>query len=237
MPDEKVLDRLAKLMAMGESPNEHEATLAGQRAAELMAKHQLTMADLMAHVKQSDITVETGRVDDEDAAPMSKRRELWMEVLLTGIVTAVGGKSWKHTRAKNYTFWMVGPPDAVSSARYLYMMLERVVGRIARKEMKDRAESNSFRRAYATGIAQRIGVRLQEQRRSTMDAGTSTALVFVGQQQAAVEKYYAAKNMKTGRGGHTQTPNAIGEGWVRGGSVDIGSSARDTLSAPKKELK
>lgn len=238
MIDTKVLERLSKLMEMSERGTEHEATIAAQRASELMAKHQLTMADVLSHIKDREviITTETGRVDDEENAPPGKRRELWMEVLLVGVAHACGGKTFKYSHGKTYTFWMVGPPDSVAAARYLYMMLEKDIGRIARKEMKDRGESNSFRRAYARGIAMRIGHRLKEQRTQTFEGASSTALAIVDKQKAAIEAAMPRMS-KQARGGHTKTPDAISEGYERGGSVDIGSASSHRLGQGNKELK
>ncbi len=48
MSNERVLDRLAKLLELAERGDENEAQVAAQRAAELMARHQLSVADVAA---------------------------------------------------------------------------------------------------------------------------------------------------------------------------------------------
>lgn len=230
MADAKILDRLAKLMEMSERGTEHEAALAGERAAELMAKHQLTMHDVTNHVVgQSTVAVEQGRVDDVESAPLGKRRELWQSVLLTGVVKSLGGRAWMNTARRSFSFYMIGPPGTVDAARYLYMALEKDIGRISRKEMKAREESNSWRRAYARGMAMRVGDRMGAARATVMTSA-GTALVHVTAQQKAVDDAIDAKKLGTSRrAGRTKSATAIAEGWVDGADLDISD-------APKKRL-
>ena len=46
MVDQNLLEKISKLLALTSSPNEHEAALAAEKAAELLAKHNLSVADL-----------------------------------------------------------------------------------------------------------------------------------------------------------------------------------------------
>lgn len=63
-----ILDRIAKLMALSESSNPHEAALALQRAHELMQKH---------HVEQRDIDLK----DVKNADSFSKGKMPWERTL------------------------------------------------------------------------------------------------------------------------------------------------------------
>ena len=178
--DTAILDRLRKLMDLSTSSNEHEARLAATRATELMTKHQITLADLTAHTSaQQQVVLESGRVDDEDSAPCSHRCEAWHLTLLSYITLALGGRGWRQQNRRAYMFYMMGPPDTVNAARYIYMQLERTISRLARAEMKSRNESNSWRRAYSDGMAVNVGARLLEQRKSTLTTASSTAMVHI----------------------------------------------------------
>ena len=55
MVDQNLLEKISKLLALASSPNEHEAALAAEKAAELLAKHNLSVADL-GQDKDEDIT-------------------------------------------------------------------------------------------------------------------------------------------------------------------------------------
>ena len=48
----KILDKIKKLFALATSPNENEAQLAMEKASELLAKHNLSMADLQNETKE-----------------------------------------------------------------------------------------------------------------------------------------------------------------------------------------
>jgi Protein of unknown function (DUF2786) len=45
-PNNKLLERLKKLFALGQSSNQHEAELATQKASEIMAEHQIAMSEI-----------------------------------------------------------------------------------------------------------------------------------------------------------------------------------------------
>ena len=69
MPDYK--DKIRKLLALAQSPEEAEAKVALLRARELMAKHKLTEADLEEAKNQAGRNVLTG-------ITCSKRRDPWI---------------------------------------------------------------------------------------------------------------------------------------------------------------
>jgi hypothetical protein len=46
MIDQKIIDKLQKLLALSASDNENEATLAMKKAEELMREHNLSVADV-----------------------------------------------------------------------------------------------------------------------------------------------------------------------------------------------
>lgn len=71
-------DKIRKLLALAESPNEHEAKAALLKARELMAEHKLTEAELKDAEKQE---VKNVRVD----ITCSKKRNPWI-VHLSGVI-------------------------------------------------------------------------------------------------------------------------------------------------------
>ena len=55
----KLIERVQKLLALSESPNQHEAELAAARASELMEKYQIDMAEAaLTDAKKLDVEVE-----------------------------------------------------------------------------------------------------------------------------------------------------------------------------------
>ena len=52
-----IQDKIAKLLALAESPNENEAKLALLKARKLMAKHKLSEKDIHIHFKRLLTTI------------------------------------------------------------------------------------------------------------------------------------------------------------------------------------
>lgn len=234
---EDVMAKLQKLFSLSQSSNEHEAALASQRAAELMAKHQIEAAELEEHVGSTQAPrVESGRFDADEDADWSKREEAWKTQLGSTIAAGLGGKMWRQYGHKVYRFFMIGPPDSVNAARYLYLALSKEIARLSQREMKIRGESNAWRRAYCLGMVARIGSRLAEGRRAALS--TSTAMVLVNKMDIAVAEAYDAKNLKDSKIGQRLKRNdGTTEGWIDGGKLDLSNvDDRARLGTGNKKL-
>lgn len=238
LPDSKTLDRLVKLLEMSKRGTEHEAEIAAQRAAELMAKHQIDAATVEAQVAgKSKPDLERGRVDaDIGAAP--SRVERWHSVLLASVAEAAGGRAWLHGNGRYQQFFMIGPKGAVASAKYLYAMLEKDVNRLSREAGRRHNEpSNAWRRTYAIGMVTRIHERLQAGRKAAMYGASSTALVMVDATKKAVEGELEAMSLRKIKRGSQKRPDAMAWGYLDGDKVDLGSTDRARLTEGQKKLK
>jgi hypothetical protein len=133
---------------------------------------------------------------------------------------------------------MIGPPNAVSAARYLYMALEKEVDRLGRREMRERGESNAWRRAYCKGMVMRIGARLREGRHNAMAQASSTALVAVSRMEKAIEETYKAMDLReASRGGNLKREEGVYEGWRDGADLDLSDAdGRKGLGEGHKKL-
>jgi len=235
--DDKILTRLAKLLELSNSGNENEAQLAAQRAAELMAKHQLTAADVASKSGGAVVfTTESGRIDAETGSD-SSRVERWHIALASTIATAMGGRMWMYGRGRDKSFMMIGPPDSVSASRYLYASLSKQVNRLARERARELGETqNAWRRAYCLGMVIRVGERLEAGRKQAFDAATSVALVWVDKQKAAVDDEFGKLALRTSRRGTLARPDASSFGYADGNKVDVGGD-RHALGEGRKALK
>lgn len=239
--DEKILGRLAKLMEMAERGTENEAQVAAQRAAELMARHQIAAATINAILEQNrrgdaKVNVERGRVDADDGATTS-RVENWHKQLANEIADAFGARMWMRGRGKQYEFFIVGPPDSVSTVRYMYLQLSKDVHRLARAAMREHGETqNAWRRTYCLGMVQRLGERLRAGRRAAMQGVESTALVWVDKQKQAVDVAYSEMQLRKAKRGTSQRPDARGVGYRDGDKVQLGDAGSARLGADNKKL-
>lgn len=235
--DDAILRKLAKLLELSERGDEHEAQVAAQRAAELMAKHQIDAAQVIAASARPDDrpSLEEGRIDGD--GDETSRIENWHKALLVSVAEACGGRAWMNGRGRYQRFMMVGPKDSVASARYIYMHLERQIGRLSRAAMRaSDVGTNAWRRAYAVGMVARVRERLIEGRRTAMRAATSTALVVVDKTALAVKEAHDAKGLRTSRYGAMKRPDAHTYGYRDGDKVDLGSSDARRLGEGQKKL-
>jgi hypothetical protein len=58
---ETLIEKVRKLLALAESPNENEAALAAEKAQELMLRHGIDMAQVAAASGKSTIGAEEGK--------------------------------------------------------------------------------------------------------------------------------------------------------------------------------
>jgi hypothetical protein len=237
--DPKIMDRLVKLMQMAERGTEHEAGIAAQRAAELLAKHQLDMADVQGYAASGlEPKVEKGRIDGEDVDDATSL-ENWHRSLLSAIADALGARPFfRPITKKKATFWIIGPADSVSSARYLYMSISRQINKMSRAAMREHGETqNAWRRSYAMGMVTRVWERLKAGRAAAMSSASTTAMVWVDKTKVAIQKEYAnLGKMRDVKQGKRKRRDASDYGYMDGEKVDVGGK-RDSLGAGQARLK
>lgn len=237
--NEAILEKLEKLFNLSKSDNEHEAAVASQRAAELMARYQLAGVDVEAYLDKKNATPdpEQGRIDDASDQGPNTRMQAWEGNLSAAVARAVGGRAivWK-LGGTAYTITIIGPPGSVGAARYLFMALRREVDRLGRREMRLRGESNAWRRAYCLGMVTRVGERMDEGRRAGF-ANAGTAMVAVERMDAKIADMFNRLVTKKSAPAKLKRPTALSSGYADGEFVDIGDTGRAKLDAAKKQLK
>ncbi|WP_312641516.1 DUF2786 domain-containing protein [Hydrogenoanaerobacterium sp.] len=91
-----IKDKIAKLLALAESPNENEARAAMLKAKELMVQHKLTLSDLKTKPDAKVIQYLTG-------VTCSKRRDAWIIDLCGVIARNYCCKSYWNSRQYKQT--------------------------------------------------------------------------------------------------------------------------------------
>ena len=154
MVDQNLLEKISKLLALTSSPNEHEAALAAEKAAELLAKHNLSVADL-GQDKDEDIT--------KSIVDKTGRYVTWKMWILAGIANANGCQAMRSTYSGEMR--IVRTETNITVSRSLYEYLTAVVDKLVKQHRgKGRVFINAFRVGCATRLRQRL-----EQRRKYME--------------------------------------------------------------------
>ncbi|WP_099066526.1 DUF2786 domain-containing protein [Nostoc linckia] len=151
---EKIGDKIKKLLALSQSPNEAEAAEAMSKAQELLTRYQLSMADLEDNSPEEveqQVIEETGRSVS------------WKEILLNAVADANYCMPFIR-RGATVKQMMLGRPSNISSAKIQLEYLVGAVDRLASLEDGDRAYKNSFRLGCASRISTRISELVEKQK-------------------------------------------------------------------------
>jgi hypothetical protein len=121
--DNRILDKIQKLMALATSANEHEAALALSKAQALMAEHNLTSTDL--HRSQ------LGTTQFKSTQSVSKVKD-WELALVQQVAGAFGCRVlWVPGNSNDWDYWgryeLLGPKHQVTVAEYACTFLLRKI--------------------------------------------------------------------------------------------------------------
>ena len=164
MTKEAVLSKVQKLFELSNSPNENEAALAAAKARELLARYNLSMADLPMDEANSAFT------PIETSVRVGKAVRNWVKGLL---IQVSEGFECQHIirrrHGSNTLLSFIGAPADAEVAAYtfqfLYRQLDQLVERALPKLKRDNRgwSAGALRHAYLDGAVKRIGEKLWEQ--------------------------------------------------------------------------
>ena len=171
-------ERIRKLLALADSPNENEAAAAAEKAQALMLRYGIEMAAVAASGGERlavDEHVVDGKVDP------------WRRMLAAAVARCAGGQIvWApdgYGRSQGRIFFY-GPSGTVGGIVELYGYLEAqlvvisATATVARRER--RVHGRTWRNSFLLGAVGRLGQRLDARRVETSETGDdSRALVLV----------------------------------------------------------
>lgn len=200
-----VLERIAKLLALAESPNEHEAQAAMSAAQRLMLKHNIEAAvdgTSTAHCFRH-LGKPTGRVSEHE-------RRLAMILDEHFFVQVIWVPVWRVADAKRGSVLEVcGRRDNVELAAYVYDFLLYTADALYREDRKRRGDrSHAARRKFLAGVMSGFHERLNRERKRSEAEG----LVWVG--DAELGHYFRRRHPHVRYSQHSVS--AGGEAYARG---------------------
>lgn len=224
-PNSKILERLKKLFALGQSSNQHEAELAMQKASEIMAEHQIAMS-------QVDL-LDDGEVTKEDHfIPEGAKTANW--VLRLAIASAILYDAQCHrlrTRG-GVTLRFYGTPTDIAMAKatfdHLYSSWKSIVEhdhRAAKQLAAPLGLPRSFRSSHLVGFANALSGRTRElatARQSTVKSATGRDLVLV--KNAALDDFLRSVKAKSASSSARICQAGYTAGNERGKNIALGGS-------------
>jgi predicted SprT family Zn-dependent metalloprotease len=178
----RILSRIAKLLALAESPNQHEAQLAMAEAQRLMLRHNLEAAPGggygFRHLGQP-----TGRVEEADRLLATILGEhFFVEVIWVPVWRAREGK-------RGSVLEICGTPENLEMAAYVHAFLSHTAARLWREYQRARRlRGNGQRRTFVSGVMLGFREKLGAQRQVHEEQG----LVWVG--DADLGRFYRKRH-------------------------------------------
>jgi hypothetical protein len=180
--DTKVIEKIKKLLSLGNSDNEHEARLAAERASELLVRHNLSIQDV--------------KRQDSDYGSHVVRDGYWCETedkYVTSIIKAhffvdvfenVTNERHPTARSRRRRLTFVGTKENIEIAAYIYHFLMHEFRMLwACYKVKNKANERS-RQSYYLGLFNGLHAQLKDRRQSVEK---ETGLVVV--KDAGLKKY------------------------------------------------
>jgi predicted SprT family Zn-dependent metalloprotease len=167
-----ILERIAKLLALAESPNEHEAQAAMSAAQRLMLKHNIEAAITGASSYSfRHLGKPSGRVSEHE-------RRLALILDEHFFVQVIWVPVWRPLEAKRGSVLEVcGSRDNVELAAYVYDFLMYTADALYRADRRQRRDrSHQARRKFLAGVMAGFHQRLERER----ERSNAEGLVWVG---------------------------------------------------------
>lgn len=227
MTKEEVISKVRKLFELSHSPNENEAALAAAKARELLARYNLSMADLSTEELKSAVTA------TEASVRAGRVIKNWEKGLL--IHVAQGFECEHVIRRKTgcrtiLTF--IGTEADAQVALYTFCFLHRELNRLVARALPKLKRENctwspgALRFAYLDGAVKRIGERFQERTRAIKSAEREGCKELVLAKEEIIQAYMQAAFP------HIKTEHARSR-VISAGAFEKGYCDAETISLPQ----
>lgn len=160
-----VLERIKKLLRLAQNAgSEQEAALAAQRAAQLMAQHEIHEASI--NLDGSDEIRAVEEIVQEHPVTYTKKRVAWHIRIASAVAASYGAECYTnggYSDAEKNGIRFFGRLSAVQAAAYTTQYLIRKVEEITDAQAPQSLYARRYRNAFRLGCASRIGARINEE--------------------------------------------------------------------------
>ena len=173
-----ILEKVAKLLALSTSDNINEATSAAGKAAELMDKYRIEMADLPGNDKDEKVEFDSGTPIYETGRTVPWK--MYLASVLTkhyGVAYYLDFRKTREMGRKYTQIRLVGKKSDVEMVRYFFAYLSSEIQRICDNTLRGKGYAHSYLFSFCYGFAVGIEKQLKASRAAIKAEGiSSTAL-------------------------------------------------------------
>lgn len=241
----KLIDKIRKLLALSESPNEHEAARAAERAQAMLAEYNLSMSDVAT--KETD---DNFIIDGElKGGSYPWKRQLAAMVAKMYFCTyfftqekLLRGEPLIDKRARYDVHHFVGAAHNVAVVKLMFKYLADTIDRLA-QEAADKvpaAGRETYRSSFLWGCGMRVCRRIQDRINATRvptrasDGSTLPALADLYDQTAAQLKAWVNQELgelRSSSRGRVTDARAMSDGKAAGDRVGLDTQVGSSRSS------
>jgi hypothetical protein len=237
--NDKIIDRVRKLLELSKSANVHEAANAAAAAQELMTRFEISSSVLSQTTAndEDDEPIETGLMHATDGSQLPT----WKGQLAVCVAEVNQCKAWRSGPSLH----VIGRPSDASKVRTLFINVACEIERLAGEGARERGNpGRTWVNNFRLGAVGAVSKRLREGRQKAVDGmrseaatldGGGIALVRVNHaisklnERSLAVQQYAEKNLNLRARSSTRTTydsDARRAGERAGGSIDLSNKAR-----------
>ena len=252
MDQERVIDKVKKLLRLSTSDNVNEAAAAAARAQALMEEHRIDQAMFDVSDDGGEAPEAEEEIVDHESDPVEVGRSIasWKGQLLLAVCAVNACKSYRGHQAHEGRYvrslCIIGRPSDVAMVKHLYAYLAHEIDRLCLKANfgYGRTWMNSFRLGAVREVFRRlklVAAEAQRDRRKVLGGDSKAlavldrALVRIEQRSADVEKW-VEQNMdlrKRSGGRSRHDRDGYAAGMEAGRSISLAPAKRRALGGGK----
>jgi hypothetical protein len=238
MIDQKIINKLQKLLALSASDNENESALAMKKAEELMREHNLSVADVA-------LDGSGAHVDSAEVCGLTRTCQTWESSLGNFIAKTFNGRAIRTRNSDGWSFVFVAGQTDLIIITDLFERLRTTIKRMSQAyvnsakaftRIHDKSLHNSYRLGMINTIVQRLE-RLKQNTAPTDDRNafgmTGTALMVIKDKAVdqRVSRLFPRLKTTTSRASRVDG-NAYQQGMTDGNNVSLHQAVNGKSSAP-----
>lgn len=192
--NEKLIDKIRKLLRLSDSPNENEAKLAMEKALEIAQQHGIELSKITTEVKTNSISDESIQMGQR--LPIVGNYVFCILNKFFNVKVLTSG-----SRAMGKSVILVGTPENISIAKHIYTFLSGVMEDSWKTYYNSRNIPLSERKNYYLGFFTELSRKLEENKKKVESVNTNLGLMVINNSKA-IEDYTNNKwnNLKKGKG-------------------------------------
>lgn len=163
-----IVEKIQKLLALSESPNEHEAKTAMLKAQELMVKHKITMKDVQKEVKQ-DVVITTTHQRFKNTKWKAILAKVISDNFLCEALTSQNSSN--HVCRVSFIGHEEDVDICIAVYNYAIKFVDKNVARLRRARYDEGKSAKGIEEAYAVGFCHGLRENYMAQIRNNTEFG------------------------------------------------------------------